>query len=333
MLRAAALGSSEQLQLTAACDVDGVRATAAAGPHGAACLGDWRELVRREDVDAVIVATPPDSHPEVSIEALRQGKDVLCEKPLAPTGKACREMVEAAAEADRILATGFNYRFYPSVKKGRELLAAGTIGELDHVRSYAGYSATDHSRAWIQDSAVTGGGALWDNGIHLIDLTRHFLGEVEAVTGLRSNSVWGFERCEDNGATLFRSSAGKLATLQASWTEWQGYRFKIELYGTTGCILISCFPMITRVLSKEQPDGPSRRKMHLFPRVHVMEKIRSYRWVVTQSLTEELEAFAGAVQGGQMQLASGLDGLRAVELAEAAAFKDEPVRWQTATLR
>src|SRR5690606_28302912 len=129
--------------------------------------------------------------------------------PLARTADECRLIVEAAEQSERLLATGFNYRFYPSILKARELLDAGIIGELDHIRSYAGYSARDHGQAWIHDEGIMGGGALRDNGIHLIDLTLYFLGEpVEEVHGFATNRVWRFPGCEDNGFALLRGESG-----------------------------------------------------------------------------------------------------------------------------
>ena len=103
---------------------------------------EWRNLLRRDEVDAVIVSTPPSLHAEMCIEALESGKHVLCEKPLARTPDECKSIFKAAEKSGRFLATGFNYRFYPSVHKARALLDAGVIGELNHIRSYSGYSAT-----------------------------------------------------------------------------------------------------------------------------------------------------------------------------------------------
>lgn len=314
-LRAAALARTPGVELAAASDVDHARAQALS-PNS---FADWREMIRRPDVDAVIVSTPPSLHAEMTVEALRAGKHVLCEKPLARTPEECARMVDAAERSRRLLATGFNYRFYPSIAKARELLDSGLIGELDHVRSYAGYSATDHNHAWLHDAEVMGGGALHDNGIHLIDLTRYFLGEVAETNGFASESVWRFNGCEDNGFALLRSTAGKIASLQASWTEWSGYRFAIEIYGTRGCIKTSCFPMLTKAVWGDAPDGPKRRKSWLFAKVHLMEHLKSYRWVVVKSFVEEFDAFRRTLNGELTPLASGIDGMRAVEIAWAAA--------------
>jgi len=315
-LRAMALTRHGSLRLLAVNDIDEARAAAVALKHGGVVESDWRGLLRREDVDVVIVSTPPSLHGEMCIEALKAGKHVLCEKPLARTTEECRQILEAAEQSNRLLATGFNYRFYPSIQKARTLLDAGVIGELDHIRSYSGYSAANHSHPWLHDAEVTGGGALRDNGIHLIDLTSYFLGGVAEVKGFNSNSVWGFKGCEDNGFALLRSPAGKVAILQASWTEWRKYSFRIEIYGTRGCIRTSCFPMLTEVVWAAQPGGRTRRKMHFFPMTHLWEHLRSYRWVVIQSFVKELEAFSRAIRGEPTVLATGQHGLRAVEIAE-----------------
>ncbi len=320
-LRATALARAGLFRLVALSDLDWGRATALASKHGGAADRDWRALVKREDIDAVVVSTPPSVHAEMCIEALKAGKHVLCEKPLARTPDECRKVLKAAEESGRFLATGFNYRFYPSIQKAQALLNAGVIGELDHIRGYSGYSAADHSHPWLHDADVMGGGALRDNGIHLIDLTRYFLGEVDEIKGFASNSVWGFKGCEDNGFALFRSPSGNVASLQASWTEWRGYRLLIEIYGTRGCIRAWCFPMVTQVIWAQERGGRTRRKTHLFPMTHIWERLRSYRWVVTQSFVQELQAFSRAIRAESTEGATGRDGLRAVEIAHAVSQK------------
>jgi len=183
-LRADALLKTPGASLAAVCDVDESRAKAVGSEHGAPTM-DWTKLVDQDNVDAVIVSTPPSSHAEISIRALQRGKHVLCEKPLARNAEECRAMVNAAETSGKLLATGFNYRFYSSVLEARELLDSGIIGELDHIRSYTGYSATAHHQAWLHAAHEMGGGALRDNGIHLIDLTRYFLGDPVEVQGAK----------------------------------------------------------------------------------------------------------------------------------------------------
>src|SRR5262249_48472870 len=145
-LRAKALASLPSYRLAVVSDLVPGRAEALAARHGARVVTDWRAAVSDGAIDVVVVSTPPSSHADVCVAALGKGKDVLCEKPLARNAEESRLIVEAARRAGRLVATGFNYRFYPSIVKAREVLDAGVIGRLDHVRSYAGYSATEHSQ-------------------------------------------------------------------------------------------------------------------------------------------------------------------------------------------
>ncbi|MCP4358093.1 MAG: Gfo/Idh/MocA family oxidoreductase [Chloroflexi bacterium] len=319
-LRAAALAQMENHQLTVVNDLDKNLAQSLASQFGGTAVDTWQELVNRNDVDAVIVSTPPSLHAKMSIAALDAGKHVLCEKPLARTVKECEEMIKASERNGRTLATGFNYRFYPSMLKARELFDSGIIGKLDHIRSYTGYSANDHDHEWLHDEKVMGGGALRDNGIHLVDLTCYFLGDVAEIKGFGTNAVWNFPGCEDNGFALLQNEAGNIASLQASWTEWQGYRLKVEIYGQKGCIIASCFPMITQVIWADKRGGATQKKTDYFPKDQIMEKIKSYRWAVTESFVREFDAFDTAMQGQPSQVATGMDGLLSIRVAYEAVL-------------
>jgi predicted dehydrogenase len=317
-LRAAAIARHVRFRLVTVTDTDVGRARALSDRYGAALETDWRTLVRRDDLDAVVISTPPPLHAEMCIELLENGKHVLCEKPLARTPEECQQILTVAQQSGRVLATGFNYRFYPAIVKAREILDSGLIGELDHVRSYAGHQGgSEFTHPWVHDVKVMGGGALLDNGIHIIDLTRYFLGEVAEVKGYATDSVWGFGGCEDNGFALLKSPTGHIASIQASWSEWRGYRFYIDVYGTRGCVRASYPPMMTRMIRKDGLGGRPHRALYLFPKLQLVERLRSFRWTLLQSFIQELTAFARTVAGEKTPLALGIDGLKAVEIAHA----------------
>jgi predicted dehydrogenase len=316
-LRAEALKLAPGVRLAKACDVDAARGKALAAQHGVPYESDWHAALAG-DVDAVLVSTPPPLHTEMCIEALRAGKHVLCEKPLARNAEEGRKIVDAARAAKRHLATGFNYRFYPAIVTARGILDSGRIGELDHVRSYAGHpGGSEFTHPWVHDVKVMGGGALVDNGIHILDLTRYFLGEVAEVKGYRTGHVWGFEGCEDNAFALLKNAKGNIAQLQASWSEWRGYRFYIEIFGTRGCVRASYPPMYAEASWAEKAGGPMRRERFLFPAFQIKERLKSYRFTVVGSFVEEFGGFVRAATGQPTPAASGHDGLRAVEIAHA----------------
>ena len=321
-VRAAAIGDAG-LQLTAVSDVDPKRLNGVASRSKAQAEVDWRTLVNRTDVDAVIVSTPPNLHAEMCIEALRAGKHVLCEKPLARSPEECRKIIDVAEKSGKFLATGFNYRFLASFEMARHWLQTGVIGRVSYIKSYAGYSARDHHQQWLHDVQITGGGALRDNGIHLIDLTRLFLGEVTEVNGFATNGIWKFKDCEDDGFLTMRNPDGAIASLHASWTEFRRYRFIIEIFGTLGVIRVSCFPMFADLIQVPSNGEASKKKTYYFPYLNVMEHLRSYRWIVKNSVIKELTAFSAATHNERTYIATGYDGLRAIEIAAAATNKLE----------
>lgn len=315
-LRAQALAKSASCGLAAVTDVDGARAAAFASRYGVAAVESVAALVGRAEIDAVAICTPPDSHEPVARAAFAAGKHVLCEKPLARTPEECRLMLDAAEASGKTLATGFNFRFYPSVEKARELFDAGAIGELDHIRAYCGYVANAKNGNWLHDAAVTGGGALHDNGIHLLDTVLYFFGEPVEVEGRGTSMVWNLPGCEENGFVLMRNAAGRLASVHASWTEWAGYKFSVEIYGSKGCILVRCFPMVTELIVAG--EGKPRRRAFYFPKANVMEHVQSYRWIVVESFVKEFDEFAALAAGRKSAMATGTDGWRAVDVAHRA---------------
>lgn len=282
-----------------------------------------QELLRNREIESVVVSTPPNLHREHCEAALESGKHVLCEKPLAASVQDCERMVKSAHDRGRILGTGFNYRFYPAVVKARELVAAGRIGEVDHVKAFAGHpGGPEFTHQWVHNPDIVGGGALMDNGIHVADLTLHFLGEVAESYGLASTQVWHFPGSEDNGYVLMHTATGKVGSLHASWTEWSGYHFDIEVGGTEGCVRIHYPPMMTTLYNR--PSGSSRRgkrESFLFPAFQVFERLRSYRWTLVNSLVAEQVDFMERARGHKGVGATGEDGLRAVELAFSAYEK------------
>jgi predicted dehydrogenase len=317
-LRAEAIAKLAEVSLAAVSDLDHQRMHEIARRYRAASEEAWQGLISRDDVDAVIVSTPPPLHAEMCIKALDSGKHVLCEKPLARNPDECEQILKASERNDRLLATGFNYRFYPAIVKAREIVDSGKIGELDHIRSFAGHpGGSEFTQAWVHDVKVMGGGALLDNGIHIIDLTRYFLGEVDEVKGYASGHVWNFPGCEDNGFALLKSAQGKVAYLQASWSEWRGYRFFIEIYCKRGCVRASYPPMMTQVVRQDENRNRPDRKIHLFPKFQIIERLRSHRWTAIQSFMQELTGFVHTARGEKTPNGLGLDGLRSVQIAHA----------------
>jgi predicted dehydrogenase len=225
---------------TVAATADAVPERAAAlakGYPGCTAAADWRDAVARADVDAVVVATINDSLAPITLGAVRAGKHVLVEKPAARSADELRPVAAAARAAGVAVRVGFNHRFHPALLKARDLVDAGAVGPLMFVRGRYGHGGrVGYDREWRADPARAGGGELLDQGVHLIDLTRWFLGPVERVTGFAGTFFWDMP-VEDNGFVCLHHGGGAVGWLHASCSEWKNL-FCLEIYGRTGKLQI-----------------------------------------------------------------------------------------------
>lgn len=317
-IRAAALKASKFCDLVAVSDLDEPRARALAPQvrfHATA-----QALFDDPAVEAVVLSTPPQFHEALAIAALDAGKHVLIEKPMAPTLEACQRMVEAAERNGRLLTVGFNHRYFDAVKRVREAITSGAIGTLTHVKGFTGHTGLSEFKAgWMYDPAVMGGGALADNGVHMLDLCRYLMGDVAEVYGHASNSVWNLGAAEDNAFALMRSEAGVVGSLHASWSEWKGYRFHIEAYGDRGMARAYYAPMMSTVIQLDRPGGKGRTERNFYPGAIVRERLSGWQSTVIRTFVEEFADFVEAAEGraGSGRLATGFDGLRSVEMGKA----------------
>lgn len=190
---------------------------------------DWTRVTRGEDIDAVIVITPNDSHALYAIDAFRHGKHVFCEKPLADTVEAAERMVGAARASGRVGLVNFSYRTWPGVAFAQELIERGELGDLLHFEGhfFQDYAANpDLPFSWRLDRSVSGGGAFADIGSHILDVACALMGPVARITartrrlhearpvgdaGARSVTV------EDIGVSLVEFANGAFGSVHASW--------------------------------------------------------------------------------------------------------------------
>ncbi len=311
--RARAGRAAAGVRLAVVCDVVEGRARHLAQRYGADWTSDWTDAVTRPDVDAVTVSTLNDTHHEIGMAALAAGKHVIIEKPLARTVDECRDLVACARERDLRLMTGFNHRRFPPFAKAKAMLTAGAIGELLLVRGRIGHpGGAEVENTWHTSCAVAGGGTLMDNGIHLLDLIRYYVGEVESAHGLTASARWARPNSgiEDVAIATFRAQDGVEVAVTSSWIEWPGYVIAVELYGSEG-YLEARYPPLK--LTYRRRGG--RARTDWFPVAQVKEKLLSYRWPGVQAFRADFEEFAAAVRDRRDPSPSGIDGLRAVEMA------------------
>jgi predicted dehydrogenase len=225
--RADALAGTND-RLVATFDVVPERARALAGKHGAEACASMGEVVAR--CDAVVVAASNDQLAPLSTVVVGAGKHVVVEKPAARTAKELEPLAALARAKGVVVKVGYNHRFHPAAQKARALLDAGGCGDVMFLRGRYGHGGRlGYEKEWRADPERSGGGELIDQGVHLIDLARWFLGaELTDVQGRVETYFWKMP-VDDNAFLTLATAARQVAHLQVSCTEWKNM-FSLEIY-------------------------------------------------------------------------------------------------------
>lgn len=209
---------------------------------------DWNELVERDDIDVISIATPNYLHMPVAVAALNAGKHVLSEKPLARSSAEGQAMVDAAEANDRVLGVSFNHRYRGDVSILKQVIDAGTLGSVYYAKAYwMRRQGVPFWGGWFSKHELAGGGPMIDLGVHMLDMTLYLLGEPEptsvsaavyselAPRGRGSlHPLQGEFDVEDLSTAFVRLAGGGTLLLEASWAGYghQMDDFGVELFGT-----------------------------------------------------------------------------------------------------
>lgn len=313
-LWAQAIKEAEGIELRAVVDVSEKSAMEIAGQFpGCTVSSDWHFVMKDKAIDAVLVATPHKWLAPISYAALKAGKHVLSEKPSGVTAAEIKKNVAVAKKKKLFYMPGFNHRYHPAYMKAREIFEKNGIGKLDFIRARYGFGGRPgYGKEWRFKKAIAGGGEMLDQGVHMIDMARWFLGDFEMVHGIVENFFWGGD-VEDNGFLLMRTKKGQIAQIHVSWTNWD-WVHSFEMVGRDGYLLIDGLD--------SRYKGPERvvwgRRDPTFAHPH--EEIFVFSEERKQhSLRREMEHFADAVHGNaaaRKNLPTGADALAAFGIVE-----------------
>lgn len=252
-------------RITGLYDLNAERAEALAKTYGAKAYSSIEALLSDPAIDAVSVCTANSSHADVAVAALRAGKHVLCEKPMATTLADCERMVEAARESGKYLMIDQNQRLAGAHKKARELIQAGEIGRVITFRTafrHGGpetWSVDPGANTWFFDKNRAAMGAMADLGVHKTDLIQYLTGQTVVETTARlctldkKFSDGSPITVDDNAFCLYRMSGGAMGTMTASWTNYGPEDNATIINGSDGVLRIYDDPAHTLVLIKK--DG------------------------------------------------------------------------------
>jgi len=264
---------------------------------------NYKDLLDKSDVDAVIISTPTSQHKEIAIACLNANKDVLIEKPIALNYGEAKAITEAAIKNERKLMVGMNLRFRPDLMLIRTLINAGEIGEPFFLKCNW-VRRQSSSENWFMKREEAGGGVLFDLGIHLLDIALWLLNNPPVISVSTQNYYHNLKELEDTSVSFIRCSKSSIINLEASWSLVEEKDvFDITVYGSKGSISTTPLKIYKRIA-----EGNIDLKPSLADNASQFFK---------KSYLNELKSFIGAVRGLNPLFSSGNEAIELLKLSEA----------------
>lgn len=300
------LKKRRDLEVVAVCDDDGERARLVAQHFGIPRVtSDYESLLRGDEVDAVIIATPNHLHAPMTLAALGYGKHVLCEKPPARNAAEAEQMAEAAKRAGTVLFYAMNFRFRTDVQMLRGYMERRELGTIFYAKTGWLLRRTETRRAsWYRNKRSAGGGVLIDMGVQMLDLALWFLGYPKVVSATATKYVSDpREDVEDTVAAFLILESGASLTLEVSWALLLEKNFPyLNLFGTHGAAHLKPFRVLKELsgnLLDVTPSIDPSKSMH------------------KQSYEAELDHFIRCITHGERPLTTPEEGVQLMRVIDA----------------
>jgi len=315
--RAPVIADWPDTSITAIASLHFEHAQESAAPYGATSYKTWEEVVALDDLDVVVVCTPPHIHAAISIAAMQSGRHVLCEKPMTRTIQEAEDMVKTAKETGMILKCGFNHRHHPAIWEAKQFLDNGGLGKPLFARCRYGICGRPgYENEWRADPAQAAGGQFIEQGTHAMDLFRWFLGDLLEVSAMTGTLYFKDQELDDGGMAIFRARSGATASLHTTLTEWQN-RFSYEVFGEDGYVQVSglgsSYGNEQLIVGKRDFEAPFQDTI-----THFRGGDRSWK--------EEWKEFMAAIDENRPPIGDGVDGLAAMQIGLTAYQSEKEKR-------
>jgi predicted dehydrogenase len=306
-----AVKASEEVELVAVADIRADAARAFSEKGRCLTYEHYEHMAQDCELDAVIVCTPPVTHPEISIHLLNRRIHVLCEKPLSIQLSHACEMFDAARKNGVHLTMATKFRYVDDVVHAKSMVSAGILGQLVLCENVF-TSRVDMASRWNSRPEISGGGVLIDNGTHSVDLMRYFLGPLSEMHVLEGKRTQGLN-VEETVSLFVRSTGSAIGTIDLSWSINKERSSYLDIYGSDGAISIGWKD--SRYLDY------SRKEWVVFGRGY--DKI--------QAFGNQIADFARAIRGEQPILVSEEDALASVNIVGVAYEALHQNQWTPVT--
>lgn len=276
---------------------------------------DYREMLKNAELDAIIIATPTNTHKEIAIDCLNAEKDVLVEKPLARTYAETKSIVDAAKKNKKKLMVGMNLRYRPDTMLLRSIISSGEIGEPFYAK--CGWVRRQSSEEkWFTQKEEAGGGVIIDLGIHLLDLALWLLNYPQINSVSCKTYMHNTKSVEDTAISFIKFKNDSLINLEVSWSlPTDKDHFFLSVFGTKGSFTLSPLHVYKRINNEILDLTPAQ--------------LDNSTTLFKKSYMNELKSFVGAVKGLNPVLSPGDEALERMKIIEAmyhSANKDQEIK-------
>jgi predicted dehydrogenase len=295
---AQAFQTCDQCEVVGVADVRPEAAKSLAEVLGTRAFESHLQLAEEGKPDAVLICTPPSTHPQICLDFIDRGVHVLCEKPFAISAAESKKVIEAAEKKGVKITMASKFRYVDDVIKAKQIVDSGILGEIVLFEN-AFTSWVDMSKRWNSDPKISGGGVLIDNGTHSFDIARYFLGplaEVHVMEGRRAQDL----AVEETVRIFVRSATGVIGNIDLSWSINKELDRYISIFGTRGTVWIGW-----KESKYRQSSSPEWVKFG-----DGYDKVGAFR--------NQIVNFANAINGEERLIIDSDDALASVEVVEAA---------------
>jgi len=290
--------------------------------EGVDIVTDWKDLVKRSDIDAVFVNTPNYIHEEMAVGAARAKKHILVEKPITISNKAAKNMINAARKSGVIFMVEQTQRFDPVHRAAKKFIETGKLGKINTIKGRIGHAGPEYwaggNEGWFSEKSLSGGGAMVDIGIHILDLLRWLGGKEVAEVCASIKTLEKPWAVDDNGSVLMRFEGGTFGQFEASWTT-RPYEVMTWIYGEKGKIHTAVGtekPVSVRLATVGEGKDPNNVLEDVYPPIGP-----GSGW------ENAVHHFIDCVLGKEKPLVTGEEGARSMSVILAAYESAKRGRW------
>ena len=302
-----ALSAVPECNLIGVSDIRKKAAQSVADQFRCKAFNDYRNILDENNLDAVIVCTPPNTHMELVTFFLEKGIHLLCEKPLAVNVEQATKMVNIATENGIVLMMASKFRYVDDIVKAKGIIESGILGEIVLFENVF-CSKVDMKDRWNSKKQIAGGGVLIDNGSHSVDIARYLLGPITKVQAEQGKRVQNLE-IEDTVRLFFKTESGIMGDIDLSWSIYKEKESYIDIFGTEGVLSIGW--KCSKYRQSETLDWIT------FGRG--FDKISAF--------SRQIKNFADAINGRDLPLITAKDSLESVKVIEAAYKSISTDKW------